>query len=493
MANITRMNVMITGNAKGLGTSLSKAEGLVAGFSAKMNRHLAGSNARISQFASNLGGIGLTATKRFAQGALAASAAMAYLSKQTIDSIGDTSDFAKRLGIGYNSLKKFQLAGKLAGIGAEQMNGALEKLGDTIGSALGGNGSAVKAFEGIGISMQDLEHMRPEDRFEAIADALSRIPDPARKLAAARDIFGKQGGALVGLFDDAGESLSRANARLMNFGIALSSLDQSKVEGAGDAIDVMGLALEGVATRIAVQVSPYISLAAKDTEAWIEKMGGVGPAMDSAFDGTLGKMDQVLTKMDKIDSAWQGFIGGVQEFLGDKLQKVDEFAKRGTYAAPIAAAERERELERRAQMVPEHRREEFKARARAQGGFGVVNPFDPGVLAEGFKGAAEERAGLSATAIGERSSVSAFRDWRLRAESNAMAAEGIQLTPPVQYKKHVDNGYLDKIPQGIPDYISKMTPGSDLSNNGPVAGGEVVNLLRGIYQNTGKNAVGFAG
>ncbi len=320
MARIARLNVMLSASTKGLSAGISTAQNKLDSLTASANRAqmslrktfsgatsglitkgLAAMKGGVSSFASSA----VANLKRVGIAAGAATVALAYLTKQQIDNVGDNVDFAKSVGLSYNGLRSLQFAAKLAGIESENLNKAFEKMTDVLGGAADGNSASLAALERIGLTFEQIQSLRPEQRFEAIANAINRIEDPAERLAAARDIFGKQGGALTNLFGGVGAAIEEAQKKLEAFGITLSAFDQSNIEKAGDALDTMGLALEGIANRLAAEVSPYIIQAQKDFEAWLESVGGIESVVDSAFEKLGMALDWILRKTDPIVVAWE--------------------------------------------------------------------------------------------------------------------------------------------------------------------------------------------
>lgn len=59
----------------------------------------------------------------------------------------------------------------------------------SIVAAAGGSASAAESFATLGIDVAKLASMNPEEQFTAIADALSKVKDPATKTALAMQIF----------------------------------------------------------------------------------------------------------------------------------------------------------------------------------------------------------------------------------------------------------------------------------------------------------------
>jgi len=472
MANITKLNVMLTASTKGLSAGISKAQGMLKGLSKDAQRMRANFNTAFNK-------IGTGASRAFmglSTAAAAAGASIAYLTKNSIDAVGDTNDFAKSLGLTYNELRKIQFAAGQAGVDSEALNASFAKMSDTLGSAMGGNASAIKAFENIGLSVEKLQRMSPGQQFEAIANAINKIQDPSQKMAAARDIFGKSGGALISLFEGAGAAIREAGMTLDIFGISLSQLDVTKIDNAGDAMGEMSLLLEGIGNQLAAEVAPYISQIADDTLAWLESMGGVGTAMDTLVGGALDKLDSLLNKINEVKTGYNNiakYITGGVGWVADKGADYEDNAE-------VSKRLRKEQEAKRLEGIPAHRREQAKKLLDERGGFQ-----QEGITARRIANEmniSSRQYGAEAEASSQQSQYGdSFRQWRAKADVNANTAAGVGMAPaPGNWADRLSAQYGNK------------TPGAQQAQPAG-ASGEDITLLRQIAQNTGKNTIAYAG
>jgi hypothetical protein len=108
------------------------------------------------------------------------------------DQLDRLNDVAQRTGIGVEALQGYGAAAKLAGTDVETFARSLQKLTLNIGEAAN-NEKQQKAFADLGLVFDELRQKSPTEQFEAVADAISRITDPAERAAAAVSVFGKTG------------------------------------------------------------------------------------------------------------------------------------------------------------------------------------------------------------------------------------------------------------------------------------------------------------
>jgi hypothetical protein len=198
--------------------------------------------------------VSASATKALA-GITAAAAAMGYAILKTLDSAGELIDTAENLGVAVGSLQAMQKAAALTGVSADQLNASLYKLNANIGDALiKGTGPAVTAFERLGLSVNQISAMKPDQAFKLIAQEINKIPNGAERSALAMDLMGKQGPKMLRLADD----IDRARASLERMGLALSDTDVAALDMAGDAVDELAGIFDSVLKKAVADIAPLI-------------------------------------------------------------------------------------------------------------------------------------------------------------------------------------------------------------------------------------------
>jgi hypothetical protein len=494
MAKIVKLNVMISASTKGLSAGISKAQGMLN----KFERSTRKMRKNVGRAFTDMGKISTTAFKSLGTAAVGAAAGLAYFTKTSIDAVGDTNDLAKALGLTYNELSAIQFAAGQAGVDADALNAAFMKMSDTLGSAfVGGNAAAFDAFERIGLSVEKLSRMSPAQQFEAIANAINKIQDPSVKIAAARDIFGKSGGTLIALFENSGQAINDAMNALAMFGGQLNQLQVEKIDNAGDALNELGLYAKGAGNQLAANFSPYISAAVESLKAWTAAAGGVGPAMDILIGGALDKMDSLLNKLSAAQKAYNDFASYVTAAPGWVADKVADASE----AMGIGKAQRGFDEKKRLEGIPEHRRAEAKRLLDERGGFEGERLTDRRI-ANAFNSRSREYARASEGIETNSGYGDQFRDWRAKADNTAnIAVGGGEPMVPAPYAgkgsvaefKKSHPGFGQPIYQDKQEEMKNRTPGykakqDEMKNSEPI-----LQVLRNIEANTGKNKIAFAG
>ncbi len=203
----------------------------------------------------------------------AAGAGVAIAFKSVADSVGELADIGKALGMTAQQLGYLRQSAQLAGIGADELNGALFRLQANIGDALlKGTGPATDALERLGLSVRELSTLPADQQIAKITEQLREIPNPAERSALAIDLLGKQGPRLLEVADNAARIAEEAK----KMGIALSDLDVRNFEKAGDAIDELTFIAQGVLKSALAELSPYIIAIAQSLAEAAKEGGGLG-------------------------------------------------------------------------------------------------------------------------------------------------------------------------------------------------------------------------
>lgn len=226
------------------------------------------------------------------------STSLVQYGKTVGDSIDASSKLSRSLGITYEELVGLQLAGDLAGTSSEQLGAALNRLQVTLGKAQAGSKESVEAFSNLGLSVSDLVGLNASQQMQRIADAISQIPDPAQRSAAAVAIFGKSGASLLPFFESGGQALADMAKEANRLGLSLTDVQAANVEAFNDAVTLAGKSIEGVVTQIVADLAPGIKTAADTFRQFIGDAGGAN--IGRAFvDGLLNAADVFARVFDR--------------------------------------------------------------------------------------------------------------------------------------------------------------------------------------------------
>jgi DNA-binding ferritin-like protein (Dps family) len=215
-------------------------------------------------------------------------AGLGLLINKTLKSADSLAKMSDRLGIATEDLAAYHHLTQLNGESSESFDKSLTKMTRTVGEFERGFGTGKKAFEQLGISIEDLQGKNPSEQFQIIGDSISTLGSKSQQASVAADIFGRSGINLLNTINQGSEGFERARAEVEKYGLALSRVDGAKIEAANDAILRSQQAINGVVLKATVQLAPVMEVVAnRFTEAAIQGEG-FGSKVESVFNSVAG-------------------------------------------------------------------------------------------------------------------------------------------------------------------------------------------------------------
>lgn len=233
-----------------------------------------------------------------------------------IDLGGKLTDLSARTGIGAEALQELKFAAGQTGTDLDTVTGAIEKMSIKLA---GSDKSAVGALGALGLSLEDLRRMAPEDQFTAIAGKLQGVEDPAARVKLAVDLMGKSAGAVLPMIT---EGVGGLRDQAQSLGQVMGGETVAALDAAGDALDQVKGA--GVVLLAAV-LEPFLPL----LQYLTSHLGDVGAALGvvragfTTFLGTAaGVMAAFVGKLADLGEAARSMGGPVAEALGVSAERV---------------------------------------------------------------------------------------------------------------------------------------------------------------------------
>jgi hypothetical protein len=242
MSLIGNLAVGITANAEGFVSGINKALKTLDSFKSSV----------ISAATSTAGIMaGLTG--------VAAGGGLMMMVKQQMDAVDSSAKLADRLNMDIGQLRGLQYAAGLAGASSEDLNNSLEKMNKVIGDAVSSTKTAQASFTALGLDFKALARQDAATTFKQIADKIAALPTPSQRASAAMDIFGKGYASIMTLIETGSSDMDKMIERFNMLAGSLNRLDAAKVEIAGDRLSDLKVVVEGLAAKVAVELSPFIA------------------------------------------------------------------------------------------------------------------------------------------------------------------------------------------------------------------------------------------
>jgi hypothetical protein len=256
--------------------------------------------------------VGLAAVAAFGAGASAVASGLLSL-EDRVETLGNTAD---KLGVSFEFIQLLEEAGNRSGVSIESVSTAFGKLQKTLAGADEESKAATTALAKLGIAFTDLENLSPEEQIRLIGEQLQGIDDPAKRTAAAMQIFGKSGADLLPFFAQLGPAAND----IERLGGALTAIDRGRIDDFGDGIDALGVASSRLGELLLL---PFVGLGEGIAQGSAEFLGGI-----NAIVGPIGDvLEPILSGLGSAIEIVGVLLGGIGREIGALLAPIGNLAQ----------------------------------------------------------------------------------------------------------------------------------------------------------------------
>ncbi len=295
------------GNVAGRLSGLSSAgEGLGRIFSGGLSQGISGIGASVAGLINPVT-VGIAAVVGFGAAAAAVARGLVDLDDR-VEKLGNTAD---KLGVSFEFIQTLEEAGNRSGVSIESVSTAFGKLQKVLAGADEESKAATEALSKLGVSFADIENLSPEEQIRLIGEKLQGIEDPAKRTAAAMQIFGKSGADLIPFFNN----LTPAADDIERLGRALTEVDRGRIDDFGDGIDALRVATQGLGQTLLL---PFAGLSEGISQGAAEFIAGITAIVDP-----IGQiLEPALSAIGTTFEIFGVAIGTVGRTLGAVLEPV---------------------------------------------------------------------------------------------------------------------------------------------------------------------------
>lgn len=237
---------------------------------------------------------------------------------EVIEEGGKLNDISAATGVGIQKLVRFRQVFAEAGKSADDVTPSFAKMEKAVYEAATQGGAAGEAIARLGLDIDQLQRMSPDEQFDAIGKAIGAIENPTQRAGLAMSLFGKSGLELIPVFDALADSerTDRALGRLPE----ILSRNAGVLDAIGDGFGQLKLKGQQFFAGMLDQLAPTIdsivqAFASIDLTAAGQKAGAfVAVAMDywkaGKFDEFIGLTIQAGFELGRIGArkAWSALI-----------------------------------------------------------------------------------------------------------------------------------------------------------------------------------------
>lgn len=240
---------------------------------------------------------------------LVAAGFLLHFINDTKESVLAMHDLAERTGFSIQTIAGLRYAAEAAGVPFEALTQSLGRMLRAQELSSQGNKGMIQALADIGLTVNQVKNLAPEQLFFTLAAAMERTESPAARVTASIALFGKGGQALIPLFEMYGSQLQ----------------DVARLHGQ----------LSGVTDKSAESALSYQKTLAEFGEIW---HSAVIPAMNAAG-VAMGFIDKAIIRIDattksvfnELVSGWRNAVEivsalgvAMEDVATGKFQKADD-------------------------------------------------------------------------------------------------------------------------------------------------------------------------
>lgn len=185
------------------------------------------------------------------------------VAQSALDYASGLGEVSQQIGITVEDLQVYRYAATQVGVSQEEMEKGLGKFTQTLGKAQLGSASSAEVFSALGVSIRSADGAlrTTSDILPDVADAIARIPDPAKRAAIEVALFGRAGQKLDTLLSGGSNAIKAQAAELSSYGIVTEEM-AAKADEAADKISKMKFVLETqISAAVANNADAIIKLA----------------------------------------------------------------------------------------------------------------------------------------------------------------------------------------------------------------------------------------
>jgi hypothetical protein len=194
-------------------------------------------------------------------------------------------------GIAVEEFSELAYAAKQSDIEMTSLSTALKKMQVTLSETASSGKGATEELTALGLTVEQLKNLKPDQQFELLADRIAGLVDPADRARVAVALFGKAGADLLPLFEKGAAGLRAFRNEAHEVNAAMTGEQAAAFAAADDAIKRMGQSWDGLARSLTAAVAPGLT------------------AVFDATTNVLKKTPDVIT----FGEAWKGVAAAFRE------------------------------------------------------------------------------------------------------------------------------------------------------------------------------------
>lgn len=234
--------------------------------------------------------------------------------KSSIDAADQMRDLAIKTGTSTEFLSQMQHVANLTGVEFTTFSDSLTKMQNSLVN-ISRSGKATEQLAAMGINVAELLKLDPEGQFNALAQAIGSIQDPAQRTNAAMKIFGRSGAELVKVFAEGGSGIAAMREEADKLGLTIGQQTADSADRANDAITRLQGAFLGLGRTLSLELAEPLANIVDLLSRGLPIVGGFVSASVQSIGDVLGGL--VAANVQIAQGNFSGALEGARGVVGD--------------------------------------------------------------------------------------------------------------------------------------------------------------------------------
>ena len=189
---------------------------------------------------------------------VAAGGALAKLANNGVIAGDKINKLSIRLGASTEALSQYKHVAEASGVTFETLSMGWQRMTRRVAEAAQGTGEAKGALFELGLSAKALNELKPEEQFEALADALNGVDNQADKVRLSMKLFDSEGVSLLQTMEAGSAGLRGMRNEADQLGLTLSKSAAEQMSAARDSSNRLKTSVAGLSNVLAVNFGPAL-------------------------------------------------------------------------------------------------------------------------------------------------------------------------------------------------------------------------------------------
>jgi hypothetical protein len=252
--------------------------------------------------------------------ALVGVGSFSIMAKSAADTADKIQKLSIRLGASTEALSQYRHVATMSGVSFETFTMGLQRMTRRVSEAAAGTGEAKNALEELNVDAMALTQLKPEQQFEALADAIMSVEDPAARVRLAMKLFDSEGVALLQMMQGGSEGLQKMRGEADALGMTMSQDMVDSVAAANDSLSKIKEQLQGIVEQIVGLAAPAVTDIANRVSDWIMANEDlIDQGLDTAIDLFSMGAETFAPLVDEITRAVKDWYTANADLIGQDI------------------------------------------------------------------------------------------------------------------------------------------------------------------------------